>query len=64
MLFRCTSNFEVEQDELNSCEQVYTREELDEIEERREATFLKLNGINPISDDEEEDLPSQSQRLI
>ncbi|KAJ5660667.1 uncharacterized protein N7484_000039 [Penicillium longicatenatum] len=64
MLFRCTSNFEVEQDELDSYEQVYTREELDEIEERREAAFLKLDGINPISDDEEEDLPSQSQRPI
>ncbi|KAJ5658068.1 uncharacterized protein N7484_001717 [Penicillium longicatenatum] len=64
MLFRCTSNFEVEQDELNLYKQVYTREELDEIEERREASFLKVDGINPISDDEEEDLPSHSQRPI
>jgi hypothetical protein len=64
MLFRCTSNFEVKQDRLNSYKQVYTREELDEIEERRKATFLKLNRINLISDDEEEDLPSQSQHLI
>jgi hypothetical protein len=65
MLFRCTSNFEIEQDELDLSEQVYTREELHAIEEDREASILKLDGIEPISDDEdEEDLPTQSQRPL
>lgn len=53
MMFRCISNFEIDQDEITPSDRVYTREERQAIEETREAE-LQLETQDAISEDEEE----------
>ena len=52
MMFRCISNFKVNQDEFTLSDRVYTQEERQAIKETREAGLL-LENLDVISDDEE-----------
>jgi hypothetical protein len=63
MMFMCTSRFEIEEEQLAFVNEYLSNEEIQAGNEERDAQ-LPENGLDPISDDEEDDsVPEQAQLL-